>query len=81
MVTKQIATIALLLAISGLSFGTNQTTRPPSNKEQKDTLKRNRSSHPPAFDYRRGTSNWPYGPGYNFPYSDRPYGDPGHGGE
>ena len=32
----------------------------------------------PQFDYRRGTSNYPFGPGYNFPYPDRPYGDPDH---
>ena len=24
----------------------------------------------------RGTSDYPWGPGYNFPYPDRPYGDP-----
>ena len=81
MLTRQIAPIAaLLLAISGLSFGTDQTMRPPPSKEHK-TLKKNRSSQPPSIDYRGGTSNWPYGPGYNFPYPDRPYGDPGHGGE
>ena len=32
----------------------------------------------PQFDYRHGTSEYPYGPGYNFPYPDRPYGDPDH---
>jgi len=78
--TRPIATIAALLAISGLSFGTDQTTHSPPSKEYK-TQKKNRSSHPPHFDYRTGNSNWPYGPGYNFPYTDRPYGDPGHGGE
>jgi hypothetical protein len=36
------------------------------------------SSRVPAFDYRRGTSDYPFGLGYNFPYPDRPYGDPGH---
>jgi hypothetical protein len=35
-------------------------------------------SRVPQFDYRHGTSEYPYGPGYNFPYSDRPYGDPDH---
>lgn len=35
-------------------------------------------SRVPQFDYRRGTSEYPYGPGYNFPYPDRPYGDPDH---
>jgi hypothetical protein len=31
----------------------------------------------PAFD-PRGTSAYPFGPGVNFPYLDRPYGDPDH---
>ena len=31
----------------------------------------------PAFD-PRGTSAYPFGPGINFPYPDRPYGDPDH---
>jgi hypothetical protein len=35
-------------------------------------------SRVPQFDYRNGTSEYPYGPGYNFPYPDRPYGDPDH---
>jgi hypothetical protein len=30
------------------------------------------------FDYRYGTSAYPFGPGANFPYPDRPYGDPDH---
>jgi hypothetical protein len=36
------------------------------------------SSRVPPFDYRRGTSEYPFGPGYNLPYPDRPYGDPDH---
>lgn len=32
----------------------------------------------PRFDYRYGASASPYGPGRNFPYPDRPYGDPDH---
>jgi hypothetical protein len=35
-------------------------------------------SRVPQFDYRQGTSEYPFGPGYNFPYPDRPYGDPDH---
>ena len=35
-------------------------------------------SRVPQFDFRRGTSSYPFGPGYNFPYPDRPYGDPDH---
>jgi hypothetical protein len=30
------------------------------------------------FGYRYGTSAYPFGPGANFPYPDRPYGDPDH---
>jgi hypothetical protein len=32
------------------------------------------ASRVPAFD-PRGTSAYPFGPGINFPYPDRPYGD------
>src|SRR5262245_35849245 len=32
----------------------------------------------PRFDSRYGASTYPYGPGRNFPYPDRPYGDPDH---
>jgi hypothetical protein len=32
----------------------------------------------PRLDYRYGTSAHPFGPGVNFPYPDRPYGDPDH---
>jgi hypothetical protein len=35
------------------------------------------ASRVPAFD-PRGTSAYPFGPGINFPYPDRPYGDPDH---
>jgi hypothetical protein len=81
MMTKYIGTIvsALLLAILGLNLGTAQTH--PAPGAHRGAVKKNRPPQPPLFDYRRGTSNWPYGPGYNFPYPDRPYGDPGHGGD
>jgi len=35
----------------------------------------NSSSRVPAFD-PKGTSAYPFGPAINFPYPDRPYGDP-----
>jgi hypothetical protein len=35
------------------------------------------ASQVPPFD-PRGTSEYPWGSGYNFPYPDRPYGDPDH---
>ena len=34
-------------------------------------------SRVPAFD-PRGSSAYPFGRGVNFPYPDRPYGDPDH---
>ena len=78
MASRQITTVVLLLAIAGLSFDRPSHYAPDKHKV---TPKKNRPSQAPAFDYRWGNSNWPYGPGYNFPYPDRPYGDPGHGGE
>lgn len=72
--------VGLLVAIV-LSVGAQQT--PYSIDKHRGVAKKKRysPSSPPAIDYRNGTSNWPYGPHYNFPYPDRPYGDPGHGGE
>ena len=74
----------MVLVIAGLGFGsgfgTDQTYQPPAR--HRDAVKKKPPpSRPPVFDYRRGNSNWPYGPSYNFPYPDRPYGDPVHGGE
>jgi hypothetical protein len=74
----------LLLAISGPTFAAQQT-RHPSSTHSRGAVKEGRGvvtsrcdwSHVPAFDYRRGTSAYPFGPGCNFPYPDRPYGDPG----
>ena len=78
--TKYVAAASvLLLAIAGVNFGTDQIRHPKGT--HRGDVKKNQHSHPPVFDYRKGTSNWPYGPRYNFPYPDRPYGDPGHGGE
>lgn len=56
--------------------GTNSFAMEP--RAQSDSRSRpNRISHVPPFD-PRGTSDYPWGPGYNFPYPDRPYGDPDH---
>ena len=77
---------ALLVLISGPSFAAHQS-RHPSSTQTQGALKKNRglvpppSSRVPAFDYRRGTSDYPFGPGINFPYPDRPYGDPNRWGE
>jgi hypothetical protein len=70
----------LLLAISGTSSAARQS-RHPSGMHAQASVKEDRgvASYPsrmPAFD-PRGTSAYPFGPGVNFPYPDRPYGDPG----
>ncbi len=75
----------ILLPISGPSLAARQSHHTSSTHAQ-DAVKENRGgvtrlrdlSRIPAFDHRTGTSAYPFGPGYNFPYPDRPYGDPGH---
>lgn len=76
--------VGLLLAISGVGFAA-QKSRPPLSTQSREAVKKERGavsplcnwSHVPPFDYRRGTSAYPFGPDCNFPYSNRPYGDPG----
>ena len=78
----------LLVPISGPSFSAHQS-RHPSSTQSQGAVKKNRglvpppynSSRVPAFDYRRGTSDYPFRPGINLPYPDRPYGDPDRWGE
>jgi hypothetical protein len=53
------------------SFAMEPRTQSDSNFNPYNT------SRVPAFD-PRGTSAYPFGPGINFPYPDRPYGDPDH---
>jgi hypothetical protein len=74
---------AILLPISGPSFAAHYS-RHPSSTYSRGAEKENRgaaspydSSRVPAFD-PKGTSAYPFGPGVNFPYPDRPYGDPDH---
>ena len=72
---------AILLPISGASFATQQS-RYPQSTHSRSAVKEDRginspSQRVPAFD-PRGTSAYPFGPGVNFPYPDRPYGDPDH---
>jgi hypothetical protein len=74
--------IALCLAISPTSFAALER----HHSSGKGAVKQHRLSRPnpsgiPAFDYRRGTSNWPFGPRFNLPYPGRPYGDPDRWGE
>ena len=72
----------ILLPNSGPSFATHQL-RHPSNTHSRSEVTEGRgvvtspSSRVPAFD-PKGTSAYPFGPGVNFPYPDRPYGDPDH---
>ena len=71
----------ILLPISGASFAAHQS-RHPSSTHSRSAVKEDRgvisqSSRVPALD-PRGTSAYPFGPGVNFPYPDRPYGDPDH---
>lgn len=74
----------LLLTISGPSFAAKKphpSTTQGAVKKNRGVLPPPHSSRVPPFDYRRGTSDYPFGPGINFPYPDRPYGDPSRWGE
>jgi hypothetical protein len=68
---------ALLLLISGASFAAqgSRHSRSAVVKNHGVTTSRADVSRMPAFA-PGGTSRYPYGPGINFPYPDRPYGDP-----
>jgi hypothetical protein len=71
--------VGLLLANSVTSSGARQS-RHLSGAHAQASVKEDRGivSYPsrvPAFD-PRGSSAYPFGPGINFPYPDRPYGDP-----
>jgi hypothetical protein len=62
----------LLLAISGTSSGARQSRHLSGTHAQASgKVDRGVVSYDP-----RGTSAYPFGPGINFPYPDRPYGDP-----
>jgi hypothetical protein len=73
----------LSLPISGGSFAAQQSRHPSglhfrsAAKNQGVIASPSNASRVPRFDYR-GSSKYPWGPGYNFPYPDRPYGDPDH---
>ena len=72
----------LLLSISGASFAA-QPSRHSTSLHSRSAVVKNHSVTTSRADVSRmpafapgGTSRYPYGPGINFPYSDRPYGDP-----
>jgi hypothetical protein len=63
---------ALLFALSEPSAAARKSRKPAD----KSPNQRSDLTSAPAYD-PQGTSRYPYGPGKNFPYPDRPYGDPG----
>ena len=70
----------LLLAVSVVSSAVARQSRHLSGAHAQASVKESRGvvtspSRVPAYD-PRGTSAYPFGPGTNFPYPDRPYGDP-----
>jgi hypothetical protein len=68
---------ALLLSISGTTFAAqgSRHSRIAVVKHHSVTTSRADVSRIRAFA-PGGTSGYPYGPGINFPYPERPYGDP-----
>jgi hypothetical protein len=70
---------ALVVLFSGASFAAqgSRHSRSAVAKNHSVTTSRADASRMPAFA-PGGTSRYPYGPGINFPYPDRPYGDPDH---
>ena len=79
---------AVLLAVTGPSLAAQPTpqksqARAKSTVESQSRAAKSRSSADSLYDAPlrpyspSGTSAYPWGPGYNFPYPDRPYGDPG----
>ena len=82
---KALSTVALLTVTATSAFAFSQNA--PQNEKAAvhrsglhsfAMVPANGSSRVPQFDYHRSTSEYPFGPGYNLPYPDRPYGDPDH---
>jgi hypothetical protein len=76
-----VAIVAGLLLANSVTSSAARQSRHPSGTHAQASVKEDRGvvSYPsrvPSFD-PRGTSAYPFGPGINFPYPDRPYGDPG----
>ena len=75
--------VALFVANLEPSFAA-QRPRQPSSAHSQDAVKEGRGVITSPYDSSRvrpyapgGTSRNPFGPGVNYPYPDRPYGDPG----
>jgi hypothetical protein len=72
-----------LFSISGPAIAAHQS-RHPSSPHSQGAVKEHRGvvtspcawPHVPPY-HPRGTSAYPFGPGCNFPYPDRPYEAPG----
>ena len=84
---KIVTALLAVLFFSDLGFAAHQQ-RHSKEKHPHGVLKKNRivvprsySSSPVPTFHPRGTSDYPFGPGINFPYADRPYGDPNRWGE
>jgi hypothetical protein len=72
-----------LLLMTGFDPAKAATRHHASSEHSRSAATRSFNAVPdtprsPRLDYRYGTSAHPYGPGVNFPYPDRPYGDPDH---
>jgi hypothetical protein len=70
--------IALCVAMTASSFAAQRR-----HADRQASVKRDRTVTQPAHDpsrlppyHAQGTSRYPWGPGYNLPYPDRPYGAP-----
>ena len=72
---------AVLFSILEPSFAMSHSRHPSSARFEGATNESRgvvtSPSRVPAFD-PRGSSAYPFGRGVNFPYPDRPYGDPDH---
>ena len=72
---------AVLFSLLEPSFAMSRSRHPSSARFQGATNESRgvvtSPSRVPAFD-PRGSSAYPFGRGVNFPYPDRPYGDPDH---
>lgn len=83
--------VLVMAMAAGLLFAMSESglaapkSRHPSSAQSKGTVKMDRGGTTRACDWRnpppydpRGTAAYPFGPGCNFPYPDRPYGNPDH---
>ena len=75
------AVIGLFLVSIDLSHAAQRSRH--ADHARQDRVEQDRSAARPAYDSSRlpphhpnGTSSHPWGPGYNLPYPDRPYGAP-----